>query len=135
MCSHVCMHYSLVCQSSSSKVLSLSGSLGPWCQPFKKQQWLLYAGTDRDRQPLSADVTSDRPPQLERLQRECWHFAVSVTKFHSFSPFHLLSFVILLFSRLTFLCWLPEVPQVRNVESFFRTCFSTKPTNSTLYIP
>lgn len=40
----------------------------------QKQQKLLYVGTDRDRLPLSADVTSDRPPQLERPQSEHWHF-------------------------------------------------------------
>ena len=68
----------------------------------------MCAGTDRDRQPLSAAVTSDRPPQLERLQRERWHFAVSATKFHSLSPFHLLSCAILLFSASRFSAGYPK---------------------------
>lgn len=64
----------VVARFSPSPVASLLGA-----SLFKKQQWLLYVGTDRDRRPLSAAVTSDRPPQLERPQREHWHFVASLT--------------------------------------------------------
>lgn len=105
VCIHVCTNQSLIRplggQPIGSKVLSLSGSLSPRCKPFKTQRWLLYVGIGGDRRPLSAAVTSGRPPQLERLQRERWHFVVSVTRFHSSSPFHLLFSVIMWSSSLS----------------------------------
>lgn len=64
----------VVARFFSSPVASVLGA-----SLFKKQQRLLCAATDRDRRPLSAAVTSDRPPQLERPQREHWHFVVSTT--------------------------------------------------------
>lgn len=47
-------------------------------------------GTNRDRLPLSAAVTSDRPPQLEREQRQRRYFcrfADLVSRWLSFLPF------------------------------------------------
>lgn len=111
MCNHVCTCLSLVCpsagQPSSCKVLSLSGSLSPWCQPFKKPTVAFVCGHQQRQTAIVRGCnfrqTSSSGESTERALVFCG-FTDLVSLLLSFSPFVLCVPAILLF-KLKLLFW------------------------------
>lgn len=115
-------------QPSGGKVLSLSGSLSPWCQPFKKTTVAFVCG-HRQRQTAIVSCcnfrqTSSTGETTERALAFCG-FSDLVSLFLSFSPFVLCDPAILLFYCTLLRSLSLGISRVPNVEpkSFFWSFF------------